>query len=83
MDPSDVNTAMRLAEDAAALAERVQALDEWLKKGGFLPTAWSGKRDKEQAVCDAADKWLDKRHDPYAVETSILRDAVIDLRGVK
>lgn len=36
-----------LAEDAAAyafaamqLAESVEALDEWLKKGGFLPDAW-------------------------------------------
>ncbi len=24
----------------AALAERVQALDEWLTAGGYLPTAW-------------------------------------------
>lgn len=22
------------------LAEKVQALDQWLSKGGFLPTAW-------------------------------------------
>jgi hypothetical protein len=26
--------------DAERLAELVQALDEWLTKGGFLPDAW-------------------------------------------
>lgn len=25
---------------ASALAERVQALDEWISRGGFLPDAW-------------------------------------------
>lgn len=28
------------AHDAEALAERVIALNEWIKRGGFLPAAW-------------------------------------------
>lgn len=31
--------------DAVRLAELVQALDEWLVKGGFLPTAWQHKKN--------------------------------------
>jgi hypothetical protein len=27
-------------DDAARLAELVQALDAWITRGGFLPTAW-------------------------------------------
>jgi hypothetical protein len=29
------------ASDCTRLAELVQALDEWLCKGGFLPKAWT------------------------------------------
>jgi hypothetical protein len=29
------------SEDALALAELVQAMDGWLKRGGFLPTEWN------------------------------------------
>ena len=29
-----------IADLAARLAELVQALDEWLSKGGFLPKEW-------------------------------------------
>lgn len=29
---------------ATALAEQVEALDEWLSKGGFLPADWDAKR---------------------------------------
>lgn len=29
-----------LADDAAALAELVVALDEWLRRGGALPSSW-------------------------------------------
>lgn len=29
------------ANDATRLAELVQALDEWLTNGGFLPSEWS------------------------------------------
>ena len=28
------------AEEVERLAELVEALDEWLSKGGFLPKAW-------------------------------------------
>lgn len=31
--------------DAVRLAELVQAMDEWIKKGGFLPTEWQASRD--------------------------------------
>ena len=30
-----------LSEDAERLAELVQALDEWLSGGGFLPKDWN------------------------------------------
>lgn len=30
----------RQALDGESLAEHVQALDEWLSNGGFLPTDW-------------------------------------------
>jgi hypothetical protein len=30
--------------DAVRLAELVEALDEWITKGGFLPEAWSKKK---------------------------------------
>lgn len=30
-------------EDAERLAEHVQALDEWLSKGGFLPREWANR----------------------------------------
>jgi len=33
-----------LLDDAARLAELVQAMDEWLRGGGFLPAAWGRKR---------------------------------------
>lgn len=29
-------------EDVAALADAFEALDDWLSRGGFLPTEWSG-----------------------------------------
>lgn len=34
------NLMREYAEGAARLAELVQAMDEWLKKGGFLPKDW-------------------------------------------
>jgi hypothetical protein len=30
--------------EALRLADLVEALDEWIKKGGFLPSAWSKKK---------------------------------------
>lgn len=51
MDPDEVLRRIRVslvsmrldvAEPAAqSLVEHVQVLDDWLSKGGFLPTAWS------------------------------------------
>lgn len=31
-------------DDAATLAESIEALDEWLSKGGFLPKPWKGAK---------------------------------------
>jgi hypothetical protein len=45
MDPNATLTALRnaLADgDAESAAEYFEALDEWLEKGGFLPTVWEG-----------------------------------------
>ena len=30
-----------LDEDAVELAEHVDALDDWIRSGGFLPAAWA------------------------------------------
>lgn len=30
--------------DAGRLAELFEAIDEWLKSGGFLPKSWRGNR---------------------------------------
>ena len=32
--------AAQIGDDAARLAELVLALDEWIRRGGFLPRAW-------------------------------------------
>lgn len=31
-------------DDVCALIERVEALDNWLKRGGFLPKVWQTRR---------------------------------------
>ena len=36
----DHSDASVIAQDAASLAERVVALDEWIRNGGFLPRPW-------------------------------------------
>lgn len=38
------------ADDACELAELVQALDEWLRKGGMLPKDWAKATRKEGAA---------------------------------
>ena len=54
MDPNEALKAIRIlvksilsdetdgndGQDLVDLAEHVQALDEWLSKGGFLPDSW-------------------------------------------
>lgn len=34
-------TSPGFAEDARRLAELVEALDEWISRGGFLPARWN------------------------------------------
>jgi hypothetical protein len=36
----DEDAAVFFADDVQALCELVEALDAWIKKGGFLPTEW-------------------------------------------
>ncbi len=44
-DPVDEAGYIELDERANRLADLVQALDEWLTKGGFLPADWRKGRD--------------------------------------
>jgi hypothetical protein len=43
LDTNEEN-ADELSKKAERLANLVEALDEWLSKGGFLPDAWRGAR---------------------------------------
>lgn len=38
--PGGIGTSPTFVQHARDLAEQVEALDEWLSKGGFLPKAW-------------------------------------------
>jgi hypothetical protein len=40
------------------LLESVEALDEWLTKGGFLPDAWSTQ--EEQRILSVVNDWTDE-----------------------
>ena len=37
-----------LEESADELAQQTLALDEWLRRGGFLPAAWQRRNDEPQ-----------------------------------
>ena len=60
---AEVEEVRRLATDteytgAQALADKVEALDEWLSKGGFYPEAWTtrvGKATVEPGMWRHAD----------------------------
>jgi len=41
IDGSESSVDDRLLTEAEDLAEAFQALDSWLSRGGFLPTAWN------------------------------------------
>ncbi|GAA4201683.1 hypothetical protein [Actinocatenispora rupis] len=36
-------------DDVGALLDRIEALDRWLSRGGFLPRAWQAPRRPDQA----------------------------------
>jgi len=38
--------------DATRLAELVLAMEEWIRKGGFLPREWQGKASKAKGGAD-------------------------------
>lgn len=44
---------------ADELAEHVQAMDEWLSKGGFLPQAWAENCDFDRQM---RDQYIRRRH---------------------
>lgn len=54
-----------ILDNAERLAEHVQALDGWLKIGGFLPAEWEKARklcaahQKVQNTLPPADPWAD------------------------
>jgi hypothetical protein len=51
---------------AADLAEHVEALDEWLSKGGFLPDAWRNGPIKRIDKAEIIELSLDQTPGPYA-----------------
>lgn len=53
-------------EAALQLIESFDALDEWLTKGGFLPTAWQFDADETPPPCPASD---DGQHVPMVGPT--------------
>jgi hypothetical protein len=42
LQSAESSSAVSVAADE--LAEHTQALDEWMSRGGFLPTAWAAGR---------------------------------------
>lgn len=54
---SESRDADTINDAANNAAEAAQALDEWLSRGGFLPTPWQGRRqatpDELGAIIDA------------------------------
>ena len=51
-------------DDAKRLAELFAALDEWIKRGGFLPAAWKPKAAEQPAPGVTELTWLHDRVDP-------------------
>ncbi len=45
--------------DVARTAELIEALNEWIKGGGFLPTAWTAPRVEAPAKVVHAVLWVD------------------------
>ena len=56
-DPVDYTAEQILAD----LAEAAEALDEWLSKGGFLPSAWAGRTGDPVIACRDCDHLLSQR----------------------
>jgi len=75
MDPNETLARLRaLAQsghrhgsDVEAVAELVLALDEWLKKGGALPTQWAKPRPEQlfevRLHCDGASMVVGRYYD--------------------
>lgn len=67
MDPDACLARIREAAEADrmqgppydSLAELVQAMDEWLSKGGFLPQAWAENCDFDRQM---RDQHIRRRH---------------------
>lgn len=57
MDPNETLRRIRAAirnDETGELAELVEALDDWLSGGGFLPSAWGSRPYNERDARAAA-----------------------------
>lgn len=63
------------AADVYRMAELVEALDNWIRRGGFLPTAW--RRDNPWAV--VAPKGQTSRDAPLGTNPCVMIEDRIDL----
>lgn len=50
-----IQAGMYTADDVSRLADLAEALDEWLKRGGFLPRDWRAPMVVERAPAGAED----------------------------
>lgn len=50
-------------EESAELQELVEGLDEWITKGGFLPSSWSVPRSSKEPMNQSRADW------PHGVPT--------------
>lgn len=63
------------ANDALRLAELIQALDEWISNGGFLPIQWGHVRDHKRVV-------VRRTRDRHAPSRAAASNVVAEDRGV-
>lgn len=48
----------RPSADELELAEHVVALDEWIRRGGFLPETWQAKREPPEFKNQVLGQWV-------------------------
>jgi hypothetical protein len=60
--------------DRDRLAYLVEALDEWMSRGGFLPVEWKKKRDVYATYAPCCNIFLKGRHLPGEVHYTLCRE---------
>ena len=60
-----------LVADGDRLAKLVVALNEWIKKGGFLPKPWDDAQDRLVVIPAAAAKVTETHDDGFTTEYRI------------